>query len=148
MADYPEYFDKVADWIFNEFVNGIRRGVAYEQVLASVKGCRTDAMPIRYAAIIDNACVGTVALVANDLKCRNYTPWLASLFVDPAYRNKKIGERLVEKIKGLAAEKGYGELYLRTEHASGYYKKRGWQFVESCVDEYGVSTEVYKISLV
>jgi N-acetylglutamate synthase-like GNAT family acetyltransferase len=95
---------------------------------------------------IAKKCVGTIAIVQNDLKCRDYTPWLASLYVDKPFRNNKIGEQLIDKIKNVAAEGlGYSELYLRTEHAGDYYRRLGWQFVESCVDEYGVNTDVFRI---
>jgi predicted N-acetyltransferase YhbS len=112
-----------------------------------MKACGKTELPIRLVAVIGGECVGTVALVENDLRCRPYTPWLASLIVAPAHRGQKIGEGLVESVKALAKDKGYRELYLRTEHASGYYVKLGWEFVETCEDDYGLKPDVFKIGL-
>ena len=147
LADNMHFAEEIAGWIYNEFIKDIRIGVTFEHVLAGVKGCKKIELPIRFAAKDGDKCAGTIAIVRNDLKCRNYTPWLASLYVGIPYRNNKIGERLVEKIKATAVELGYKELFLRTEHASGYYEKRGWQYVESCVDEYNVYTNVFRFAL-
>ena len=148
LSDNPAMVDIVAQWIYDEFVNGIRPGRSYEQVLA-VMGthCRTS-LPIRLVAVIGGVCVGTVSVVSNDLKFSDYTPWLAALYVDKAHRGKKIAEQLIERVKEIVAGLGYNEVYLRTEHAGNYYKKRGWQYVETCTDEYNLNPDVFKFPLV
>jgi len=147
LSDHIEFAETVATWSFNEWVKGIRAGVTYEDVLASVKKCAKTKLPVRILAMIDGRCVGAAALFENDLKGKTYTPWLAAVYVDAQYRNQKIGRQLIERIKEISIELGYKELFLRTEHASGYYKKLGWSYVESCVDEYGVKPDVFKIQL-
>jgi N-acetylglutamate synthase-like GNAT family acetyltransferase len=82
------------------------------------------------------------------LSCRDYTPWLAAVYVDKAYRRNKIGEQLIDSAKIIAKELGYNELYLRTEQASHYYRKLGWQFIESCEDDFNLKTDVFKFVLV
>ena len=147
LSDNMNFAETVAQWVFKEFISGIRAGVTYEQVLSAVKNCHKSQMTIRIIALVDGKCVGTAALFKNDLKGRDYTPWLAALYVDAPYRNQKIGRQLIEKIKEIAKSLDYNELFLRTEHASDYYRKLGWQFVESCKDEYGLTPDVFKISL-
>jgi len=117
-------------------------------VLLSVKSCHKKELPIRLIAKLDNKCVGTTAIVGNDLKCRDYTPWLAALYVDEQYRGIKIGEQLIARVKAIVKELGYNEVYLRTEHTSKYYRKLGWQFIESCEDEFGLKPDVFKFMLV
>ena len=138
----------VAKWIFDEFINGIRRGVSYDQVLLSFKQCHKTELPVRFIAKAGNKCVGAVSIVHNDLAYKDYTPWLASLYVDKEYRNNKIGERLIERVKSISKELGFKEIYLRTEHAGNYYRRLGWQFIESCTDEFELNTEVFMIALV
>jgi GNAT superfamily N-acetyltransferase len=82
------------------------------------------------------------------LACREYTPWLAGLYVDESYRGEKIGVQLIERVKDIAKELGYDELYLRTEHASNYYRRLKWQFVESCYDDYDLKPDVFKVALI
>ena len=147
LCDNIEHAEQVAQWIYDEFADGIRAGLTYEKILAAVnKSCKSQ-MPIRLIAMVDGKCAGTIALVENDLQCRDYTPWLAALYVDPAYRGNKIAEQLIQRIKEIAKELGYNELYLRTETTSEYYRKRGWQFVESCLDEFGLWPDVFKVEL-
>ena len=148
LADHMVFAEDVAGKIYREFIENIRCGVSYEQVLSSIKNCNRTELPIRLIALADNKCAGTVSIVKNDLKCRGYTPWLAALYVDVPYRGNKIGEQLVERVKCIVRELGCDELYLRTEHTGDYYRKRGWQFVESCTDEFNLDTEVFKFTLV
>ena len=147
LCDNIIFADDVAAWIYNEFIKGIKTDRSYESVLSAIKNCSKTELPIRLVAMADNKCVGTVSIVQNDLKCREYTPWLASLYVDVPFRKNKIGEQLIDRVKDIAKGLGYSELYLRTEHASGYYRRLGWQFVESCDDDYNLKPDVFKLTL-
>ena len=147
LASHPEFKKTVADWLYAEFVKDIRRGISYDQLLTAVSRCNKYSPPIKLIALYDGVCAGTVSLVKNDLSFRDYEPWLASLYVDPKYRGNKIAEQLIERVKDISRGLGYKELYLRTEFAGEYYRKRGWTFVESCICEYKLKTEVFKVSL-
>lgn len=144
LCDDISYADIVAKWVYDEFIEGIKHGVSYEDVLSSVKDCEKDKLPICLIALSEDICAGTVSIVYNDLKCRDYTPWLSSLYVDKAYRNNKLGVRLIEHVKQIVKDLGYGELYLRTEHASDYYRKLDWQFIETCNDDFNLKPDVFK----
>ena len=148
LSDCPEFIPVVVDWIYKEFIEDIRFGISNNQVSDSYSICYKNKLPVRLIAISDDVCVGTVSLVNNDLKSRNYTPWLAALYVDPTFRGNKIAELLICRIKEIAIEMGYKELFLRTEFAADYYKKRNWDFVESCVDEFNLTTEVFKVDFI
>ena len=147
LADHITCAETAAKWIFDEFINGIKIDRTYETVLSSMKNCHKKELPIRLIAMIDGKCAGTVSLVSNDLKCRNYTPWLAGLYVDKALRNQKIGRTMIDRIKIISAELGYKELFLRTEHAGNYYRKLGWEYIETCDDDYNLKPDVFKWKL-
>ena len=148
LSDYPEYTQTVAKWLYNEFGRNIRPGLTPDKVLAKVQDTHKTKLPICLIALTDNKCVGTISIVINDLQCRTYIPWLASLYVDPAYRKNKIGALLVDRVKEIVKELGYSELYLRTEFAGDYYRARDWQYVEACLDdEYQLETNVFKFVL-
>ena len=147
LSDNMVYIEKITQWLYDEFFKNIRHGFSYEQIFDKYKVCYKTSLPIRLVAVIDELCVGTISLTENDLKCSSYTPWLAALYVDKAYRSNKIAEHLIERVKDITRDLSYNELFLRTEHASEYYKKRGWEFVESCIDEYNLNTEVFKFTL-
>ena len=149
LADNMNFAEDVAKMIYNEFIKDIRQGISYEQVQKAVKDSNKTELPIRLAAIEDNKCAGTIALVENDLKNSTFTPWLAALYVEKEYRGKKIAEQLINKIINITKALGYNEIYLRTEHTSEYYRKRGWQFVETCTDEeFNLKTDVFKSTII
>ena len=140
------FLENVTRWIYEEFVRPYRDDLTYEELVLKEKNFINETWPIRFVAIVDDKCVGTVSIVDNDLKCSNYTPWLSGLYVDVPYRNKKIGEQLIEHVKNFAKSLGYKELFLRTEHASGYYKRLGWQYIET-YDDGKLKPDVFKFKL-
>jgi len=147
LCDDMGFVETIAKWTYDEFVDGIRIGLSYEDILRAKKICHKQELPIRLVALVDGVCVGTISIVYNDLECRNYTPWLASLYVDEQFRNQGIAVQLIDSVKGIAVQLGYKELFLRTEHASDYYRRLGWQFVETCEDEFGLKPDVFKLNL-
>lgn len=147
LSNNPQFIETVAKWIYDEFIDGIRAGLTIETILKTIGDCNENKFPIRLVAISEGKCIGTVSIVKNDLKCRDYTPWLASLYVESSFRNMGIGEKLIKAVKDIVVNLGYKEIYLRTEHASDFYRKLNWQFVESCIDEYGLEPDVFKMSL-
>jgi len=147
LADHLAFADDVATWIYNAFIKDVRDDLSYEQVLLAAKDCHKSQLPIRLIAIIDGACVGTVSIMQNDLKCRDYTPWLAALYVDEPFRKNGIGEALIDSVKRIVKDLGYHEVYLRTEHASDYYRKLGWAFIETCDDHFNLRPDVFKFTL-
>ena len=105
------------------------------------------------AAQIDTSTIATAPWTI--YKCRygcdfygkSYSPWLGGLYVDIPYRNEGIGQRMIDFIKQIAKDLGYYEIYLNTEHAGGYYKRLGWIYIETCLNEGGRMCEIYKYEL-
>ena len=142
----PQFTDTVAHWIYDEFrPNLIDK--TFEDVVNMMSTHFLDKIPIRLVAIAYDKCVGTISLVENELPSRNYTPYLSALFVDPEYRKLGVGQKLVDELMDVVRGLGYKELYLRTEHASGYYRKLGWTFVENCAANLCLKPDVFKCEL-
>jgi len=53
-------------------------------------------------AFYDNQPIGMASLRINDGLELDYTPWLGSIVVDPAFRSMKVGEYLLDSIKNKA----------------------------------------------
>jgi len=147
LCDHIQFADTVASWLYDAFISGIRDDLSRAYVLSSVKNCHKLEFPIRLIALLDGNCVGTVSIVSNDLKCREYTPWLAAFYVDKGFRNQKIGEQLIDCVKSIVTQLGYKEVYLRTEHTSAYYRKLGWRFIETCADRFNLKPDVFVFHL-
>ena len=91
----------------------------------------SDAIPITMVALEDGAPVGSAALVWNDMKTRpKIRPWLADVVVDPAWRRRGIGSKLVRRLVARARELGVETLYLYTPDQDRLYASLGWELVE------------------
>lgn len=148
LCDHPEYINKVATWIYDEFFVKTGGSLTFEEVVGYLSEANKNNYPFVFVAVLDNKCIGTVSIFENDLKTQNeLTPWLASLYVDPKYRGQGVGEKLVEKVKKEVKELGFNTVYLRTEHTADYYKKLGWDFLYKTKDIKDQETEVFKYDL-
>ncbi|MCK4833283.1 MAG: GNAT family N-acetyltransferase [Gammaproteobacteria bacterium] len=71
--------------------------------------------------------LGSASIVSCDMETMpELTPWLASVFVAPEYRNKGIGRKLVRHIMSQAKRAGIKTLYLFTEDQIGFYLALDW----------------------
>lgn len=148
LIDNKRFVNDVANWIYNEFVDGIRSDIDVKYIENALKTRKKSGVPITLIAIENDECVGTVTLYKNDLKTLDLTPWLGSLYVNKEHRGRGIAKKLIKELSNMAKSLEYKTLYLRTEHTSNYYKKLGWEFVVKTKDELGIETEVYKIDLI
>ncbi|MGI1806850.1 GNAT family N-acetyltransferase [Exiguobacterium sp. TDN 0502] len=89
LSNHPEQLEVVATMIHNEFVQKKKGTTSYDKVRGFLDKKLDASYPVTFVALDDVTCVGTVSLFENDLNKRPaYTPWLASLFVEKAYRNQ------------------------------------------------------------
>jgi hypothetical protein len=61
----------VSGWVYNEFVVKSKSKHTLEQVVKYFSDRNSETFPLTLIAIINDECVGTVALVENDLKTQN-----------------------------------------------------------------------------
>jgi predicted N-acetyltransferase YhbS len=83
---------------------------------------------------------GTCLLAPREIApVHEVSPWLAGLFVAPAFRCRGIGEALVRAIEAEASTRGHARIYLYTDAAEPYYQRLGWHTIER-VDWHGFDT--------
>jgi predicted N-acetyltransferase YhbS len=143
LVENQEYIPLVATWIYKEFVENSKPNISLENVIQKLHGHKKQELPITIIAKEGDQCIGTVSLFENDFKGMEIKPWLASLVVDKQYRGTGIGKALIREITKIAISLDYTILYLRTEHATEYYKKLGWLFIEKRIDECGIQAEIF-----
>ena len=148
LFEKPYHYKEVSQMIYQEFVLGTSSKMTLEDVEHFFENTNIDKFPITFIAIIDNECVGTVSVFENDYKERlQYSPWLASLYVKPQYRDKKIGQQLITHLLNYLKTLNYTEVYLKTENASEYYKNRGWELIESVNIPNSDTVDIFKYIL-
>lgn len=85
-------------------------------------------IPSTWVAIENNQALGSASLLPNDMDTHpEMTPWLASVFVAPAFRRRGIAAQLVQRVMREAQEVKITTLYLFTPDQQKLYASLGWQ---------------------
>lgn len=144
LADHPEMISVCASWAYSQW--GCQSGGSLEHsVIRFQTGAEKDKLPLTLIARLDDKPVGMVSLWDSDFRERpDLSPWLASLYVHPFYRNRHIAFQLIQRLENEAMRMGFSELYLVTEEAKGLYAKCGWAEIQQVVTSYGNATLMKK----
>jgi len=103
-------------------------------------------IPTTLVALDDDDVIGSVSLLENDHDdIRDYSPWLASLYVRPDQRGRGLGIGLVRRCEDMAQRLGVARLYLYTSGQEPFYRKLGWHDVAT-VSLRGVGVTVMGIA--
>ena len=130
LVERPDLITVTAGWAWNEW--GQRSGRTLEQsVERRSKMVVENGFEQCFVVLDDDVPAGMASLVHADLEERpDLTPWLAGVFVPPAFRGRGHAMRAVRGVEDAAATHGCKELWLYTPNAMPLYAKLGWQHVE------------------
>lgn len=82
---------------------------------------RLSGIPCAWVAFSGQVPVGTVSLIEHNMDIRlDLRPWLAALFVLPAFRHQGVGASLVRRCESETRTLGERRLYLYTSMAEAY----------------------------
>jgi GNAT superfamily N-acetyltransferase len=127
VSDRPELAPKVAKWLIDAFgyPGGRTLDEMTELILAPPRG------PEATFVLFDrDSPVGTASLSHDDLASRrDLSPWLAGVFVEPAFRGHGYASALVRQVETFAAASSVSTLWLYTWTAEPLYARLGWQRV-------------------
>ena len=80
--------------------------------------------------------MGSASLLVEDVpEWRHLTPWVASLYVVPSERGKKIGTQLVRHAVPVAGQLGVKTVFLLTPGQAEFYRRLGWSEVSGGLAE-------------
>ena len=84
-------------------------------------------VPDAWIAVEDGKVVGGYTLAIKDLLAAGETGlWIATLYVDPAFRGRHLSPVIIAHARRRGGELGYEKIYLATEHVN-YYEKFGFR---------------------
>ena len=117
----------VADWIWAQWARhepGVSRADSDAFVVAALCAKR---LPYFVIASVAGVPVGCASIVATDLPTRpDLGPWLANVYVLPAWRGRGVGGALVQRAMAYGA--GVADsLYLYTYGIKALYERMGWR---------------------
>lgn len=93
--------------------------------------CHAMSMPTTYVCFVDGMAVGMCSLQFREDIIYNKGPWLATLVVEPEYRDRGLAKQLIARVERQAKFLGYDEIYLCTSNPTlvSFYNKLGWTVV-------------------
>ncbi len=130
LAEAPEYIDTLANWHHQQW-QALNPGLTLVQRIEKMQSyMQDDFIPTTYVAC-DPQLLGSAAIVECDMDDRcELSPWLASVYVDKAYRSQGVASSLVRHIVEQAGLHGIDRLYLFTPDQVSFYQRLGWQALE------------------
>ena len=142
LKNHPRLAETVSRWIYDEWGH-LTEPDPTTQIAKTRTRLNDDRIPLALVAMEGEECVGTVSLYVDDLRSRlDLTPWLAALYVAAGHRNRGIGGLLISRVLEVARGLGVRRLYLHTETAEEYYRRKGWRFLFRTVNDRGEDSAV------
>lgn len=72
----------------------------------------------------------------------SYTPYIRFLFVDEAYRGKRLSQKLIEHSMEYLKETGFKKVYLVSDHVN-LYEKYGFEVIDKRIAPWGSLEKIY-----
>lgn len=128
LADHPEHLGTVAGWVYAQWLRG-RPGMSVARAEEKFRAhMQRDSIPITLVALVEGAPIATASIYVDDLEeRRDLGPWLAAVYVAPAWRRRGVGSQMVAATEGVARRLGIGRLYLFTPDQERLYARLGWE---------------------
>lgn len=127
LVDEPGHIPQLADWHHREW-SALNPGATLEQRIECMQCYLAKGLVPSTFIAKGPSLMGSAAIIENDMDTRpELTPWLASVYVAPEFRNMGIGSRLVTHAMQKAKDAGIGKLYLFTPDRMSFYEKLGWR---------------------
>jgi GNAT superfamily N-acetyltransferase len=130
LCAHPQAVELLARWYHQEWydIEGLSLQALTEELAIRLVD---PAQGTTYVAISGGSPVGCVSLDRNDLPGHEWRgPWLASLYVLPAWRRHGLGRVLIERVIEAAARAGEPALYLWTAGSTHRYEAAGFSTLE------------------
>ncbi len=132
IAECPEHIPQLACWFQDEWGLSDRECTLESRCQELREKIDENSLPLTMVALARGELLGTYSLDLTDLDIRpDLSPWLASVFVNPKYRQMGLGTLLVKKSLQHAQRLGISTFYLYTKsHRASWYASVGWQTIE------------------
>ena len=127
LRNEPQHISQLAEWHHQEW-SSLNPGRTLEQRIESMQSyLGDDLVPSTFIAK-DATLMGSAAIIVSDMETKpELTPWLASVFVRPDFRNRGVGGLLVQHVMQQARIAGIEQLYLFTPDRASFYRRLGWK---------------------
>jgi len=132
IGHHPEHIATIARWHQDEWQRLSPELTTQLRIELYSSYQSQQGVPSCILALNDIHVAGSASLVFSDMDTHAHlSPWLASVFVHPAFRNQGVATQLLKICADNAVQAGFKTLYLFTPDQKNFYLKRGWKLFES-----------------
>lgn len=127
LREAPRYCESLANWHHQEW-SFLNPDYGIDQRIQDMKKFLGESfVPSTFVGEYSGQLAGSCAIVKNDMDTHpELSPWLASVYVSPEFRNKGIGSFLVQNLVECSKNEGIKKMYLFTPDKESFYTKLGW----------------------
>jgi GNAT superfamily N-acetyltransferase len=135
LADHPHHLATVAGWIYAQWLHG-RPGMSLAFAETKFRGhLQRSAIPTTLIALAEATPIATASIYVDDLPERpDLGPWLAAVYVVPAWRRCGVGGQIVRATEDMARRLAIPQLYLFTPDQEHFYSQLGWTTIGQAHD--------------
>lgn len=147
LKDRRDAYGKVAGWHHRQwgYLHPNRTVDDVEDELKIYENIKE--FPLMWLYVLETEVVGTIELTVDDMPTRpEFSPWLASLYVDEGHRNQGIGLALAEHCIDEAKRRGFKELFLFTPDKEQFYLRLHFSVIERPL-YHGQRVSIMRLSL-
>jgi predicted N-acetyltransferase YhbS len=131
LAEHVAAIPTLARWVHAEWGHLLPHETLETHILEFERRTKCHTIPQTFVALENDKVVGAASIIENDMSTRKeFSPWLAAVYVAPQFRNRGIGSKLVQAAMREAEALGVEKLYLFTPHRVSFYRRLGWKACE------------------
>lgn len=144
ILEHPGGLEPALDYIHRQWGNQDNHAFYLDCARHSSAG--PTGLPRFYVLMEEKEIIGCCALLVSDFLSRqDLWPWLGCLYVEPAWRGRRLSGALMAHARAEASRAGYRELFLSTTH-DGLYEKFGWSRMDDGYNSDGDRFRIYRIA--
>lgn len=128
LKDQPLHMLALASWHHQQWA-ALNPGQSLQQRIDNMQAYFSDTLiPSTFIAVNGDTLLGSAALIECDMDTHpEWSPWLASVFVAPAFRRQGVATKLIAHCLQQLHAAAIPEVYLFTPDQADFYQARGWQ---------------------
>jgi GNAT superfamily N-acetyltransferase len=131
LSECPEHLLAVGTWIYEEWWK--KPNNSSEVVLSRLRThAGKDKVPFTVVALAGGNPVGSCCVIENDCVHKpQYAPWVAAVYVKPAFRRRGVASKLLQEAATIAARARVEGLYIDCHVKTvPVYEQSGWMIFE------------------
>lgn len=132
LRECPDAIPMLADWHYREWSH-LYPNETQESFAEGLRiSLEENIVPSTWILRDEQGVWGSASIIEQDMDTnQELGPWLASVYIHPEKRGRKLGSYLIQAVMENARASGLDKLYLFTPGQSAFYQQLGWRSLKT-----------------